>query len=975
MSDQLTGGLFESGTFMSPPWWLGRVESKETWQDNIEAQTFTNIAGIEGWGYRYKVRVFNWHTGDLATLPPDQMAFCQVIMPVTAGSGHGGASVTPSIESGSVVFGFFMDGMAGQEGYIVGVLGNSNNNVPKVRGAAAPNQTAVAPSLSGPILSNPPAPSIGPGSLANLPLPPNVDQLSSDQLKKLLNPARTPSREEFSAASKARSEAKLKGLPLPEIERQVLIATVKASRLPGASSPVPFLCNQGYQQFNDTFSDSNKAPAYVPDNLNVYNIPLQITEGLHLKTLAWDIQDQDKRVQRPLRNACKKVDSDVQGIAKVLNNLIKDSNNIAKIAGEVSVAASSIQSQTSSLIQTAAQFASSYMINILTRVLEELQILITEELQKRVIPNLFPSEIPTYNNIVSEALEILSCLFRNIMQALVPTFVKLLTDLLANLVSGPICAVQQLISDFLNPILGQISSALSSVLGTIGNIAGLVASAFSLLSGILNFFKCDEQQQCPGYDQIDLAGPAKPAIAIGNFSSGILNSLNQANRGGTTGSGSRINCNVEPVFCGPPKVNFFGGNGSGGQANPIVSNSSSIIGFDIVNPGSYTSAPIVTLEDPCGNGSGGAFEAIMEPDENNPGKLKIKNILVKSPGTGYLQKPNGSMGGDGFVWKEPDEGYIRSCNGEFKVVRINKPVELNPGETYYPPNGKPETLSVKYTKYKVNIPQNVSSKNCPAKITITNTQGRSRKYYGFINNDTLSLNTIPNNIVKGGSSVEGLNIAEGTIIVLDINQTGIGTTAAAGIGTTTTAGIGTTTPGGPGIGTTTGSGTTIPNENLSDPESEDTRIIELPLLPVNPINIPVVDDFAIVNQNAQNDQTIQDQERLCYKAVLCVEEIQVIQTGFAYRPEDEIVITPSNGMVVKPIINEFGQITEVKVLSGGCGFDDIPEIKTNSPTGFNALLVPIITVKRICENGEFDVPKDSKVINVVDCTGCIKCRR
>ena len=39
-------------------------------------------------------------------------------MPVTAGSGHGGASITPSIESGSVVFGFFMDGMAGQEGYI-----------------------------------------------------------------------------------------------------------------------------------------------------------------------------------------------------------------------------------------------------------------------------------------------------------------------------------------------------------------------------------------------------------------------------------------------------------------------------------------------------------------------------------------------------------------------------------------------------------------------------------------------------------------------------------------------------------------------------------------------------------------------------------------------------------------------------------------------------------------------------------------
>jgi hypothetical protein len=30
-------------------------------------------------------------------------------------------------------------------------------------------------------------------------------------------------------------------------------------------------------------------------------------------------------------------------------------------------------------------------------------------------------------------------------------------------------------------------------------------------------------------------------------------------------------------------------------------------------------------------------------------------------------------------------------------------------------------------------------------------------------------------------------------------------------------------------------------------------------------------------------------------------------------------------------------------------------------------------VKRLSKDEEFDIPKDSKVINVVDCTGCIKC--
>ena len=423
MSDQLTGGLFEPGVILSFPWWLGRVEEKETWRENIEEKIFPNIGSIKGWGHRYKVRVFNWHTGELDKLPPKDLAFCQVIMPVTAGSGHGGASITPSIEPGSVVFGFFMDGMAGQDGYIVGVLGNSNNNVPKVRGGSAPSQTAVTPTAAGPVTSNPPTPPVGPGSLANLPLPPNVDQLSTPQLIKLLNPSRTPTKEEFAAASKARSEAKLKGLSPNEVERQVLISTVKSSRQPGANAQSSGNCNLGYQQFNNTFNDSNKTPAYVPDNLNVYGIPLQITEGLNLTTLAWTTQDQDKKVQRPLRSACKKDESDLKGIAKVLTNLIKDANQIKKTAGEVSFAASSIQSLLNSSIEGSAQFISSYMTNLLNLILEKLEIEITNILQKKVVPFLFPSEIPTHNNLVSEALELLSCLFRNIIKALVPTFV------------------------------------------------------------------------------------------------------------------------------------------------------------------------------------------------------------------------------------------------------------------------------------------------------------------------------------------------------------------------------------------------------------------------------------------------------------------------------------------------------------------------------------------------------------------------
>jgi len=113
------------------PRWFGRVVSSESWQDNMVPNNFDTEEEIKGWGYRYKVRVFSWHTGDQNIVPDQELTTANVILPVTAGSGHGGYAETPSIAAGSVVTGWFMDGAGGQELYIDGVLGNSNNEVPK----------------------------------------------------------------------------------------------------------------------------------------------------------------------------------------------------------------------------------------------------------------------------------------------------------------------------------------------------------------------------------------------------------------------------------------------------------------------------------------------------------------------------------------------------------------------------------------------------------------------------------------------------------------------------------------------------------------------------------------------------------------------------------------------------------------------------------------------------------------------------
>jgi hypothetical protein len=123
-------GNFDLNTVSSLPRWFGRVVSSVSWQDNIESAHF-EPKNQKGWGYRYRIRYFGLHSASTQDLPDEQLPMANVILPVTAGSGLGGFGDTPSLSAGSIVTGFFLDGMAGQEPYIDGVMINSNNTVPK----------------------------------------------------------------------------------------------------------------------------------------------------------------------------------------------------------------------------------------------------------------------------------------------------------------------------------------------------------------------------------------------------------------------------------------------------------------------------------------------------------------------------------------------------------------------------------------------------------------------------------------------------------------------------------------------------------------------------------------------------------------------------------------------------------------------------------------------------------------------------
>jgi len=507
MSDVTTGKGFDSEFLTHPPRWFGRIESSETWRDNIAAQKFDKLPDIKGWGYRYKVRIFSWHTGDMNVIPPDQMVMANVVLPVTSGSGLGGFGETPSLSAGCIVTGFFMDGMGGQEPYIDGVLGNSNNNVPKERG--------------GPTTTPDPTPS---GTSQN------IDNLSIAQLKNLLNPARTPNKEEVAAATKAREAAKTAGLSKEETERQVSIATVKASQESAPRQSKEKQTTLGYQLYDSTFNDPNIAK--LPDfrtvsKLNLggvpgpSNFPLYTFDSLHLDPIkAYLMQDEDKKTIRSLISPCKKKNSEVKGIQRVIKNLLNAVEKLKKFAGEATAFAESIIGEVESLIDKASEYISSFMKSILNSVMSYIQNKIADGV-KKVQGFLFPSEVPSFTFKLESGLEGLNCVFQKIIRGLATVIGALLKNLLDNAINGPLCATEGLISDFLSGgVLDRISGAIESALaplkaiitgfsGALGSV-GNVFNALDFMTGILEFFKCDEEKSCPDYNEINLAGPALP---------------------------------------------------------------------------------------------------------------------------------------------------------------------------------------------------------------------------------------------------------------------------------------------------------------------------------------------------------------------------------------------------------------------------------------------------------------------------------
>ena len=346
---------------------------------------------------------------------------------------------------------------------------------------------------------------------------------------------------------------------------------------------------------------------------------------------------------------------------------------------------------------------------------------------------------PNTNLKIEESITRLSCAFNKIKNKVSEIVKELTKQFINNYINAPLCAVTGFVGALMANIIGDIFSSINDSVNsinnalnkTIGDIANTALNIFDLALQIVEFFECrDEILECPettqwsfwnGPKEIKSIVPEGPSRAgsepgivrtiltgggpakISQIVDGIIKDTGKVLPGSSEGSASNP-CNSRQIPCGPPSIDFFGGGGSGAKANPIISVTGRIMGLDLKALGSeYTSPPKITVVDSCSTGGGAVIKAKMKPTGqfNDFGEelLELDGAVVLDSGSQYLNAPNGSTGGNGFILSNPTDiihyktGSTQIINGVevngtgFDVYPIGASFRVVEGdELYIPPN-------------------------------------------------------------------------------------------------------------------------------------------------------------------------------------------------------------------------------------------------------------------------------------------------
>ena len=592
-------------------WWVGQVVDQTKWAGNLSGTPTKTTKEQKGFDFRYKVRIMGYHTAAPNDLTDDDLPWASVMLPVTAGT-SGGARQTPQLRQGNFVYGFFLDGEDAQQPIIMGVIGyNQYTAVMK----NVPD-TSFSPFSGYTVKDTVPRSALGTTQEEGEAVSEDVDESKTNNKEVMESPAALVTRKDGASKEQYKNESKPK-----------IVATISRCE------PAPLV---GIQR--------------------------------EVKNMLSEV----KRIQKTANDWETKVSTKIDNIEKEIAK-VKD-NATKAIAGDVKRITGEIQK------------------NALKKVNDTL---------KDSYDKVFPSQLGELKTKVEGVNDELSCLFRNIMKNLTGMVGGFLNQIMDRFITTPLCAVENFIGSLLGKITGLIDSAIDSVMGPIkGLLAGMgVASSavddvMGFATDALSLLSCDEDPRCSEVkewnpingpeisatlDLFSIVNKAKQAAGL------VQNAVEGVANIGSTLSGIAQNadfsdaftdtCNVGPVFCGPPTVEFIGGGGSGATGNVIVSALTTVLGVDIITSGGdYIGPPRVKFNDSCSKGKGATGRAVVENGQ-------VVQVIIDDTGIDYLPSPDGSQGGDGNVWAESDETTVRRADGTYDTpYKPGSVIEVSPGD-------------------------------------------------------------------------------------------------------------------------------------------------------------------------------------------------------------------------------------------------------------------------------------------------------
>ena len=224
--------------------------------------------------------------------------------------------------------------------------------------------------------------------------------------------------------------------------------------------------------------------------------------------------------------------------------------------------------------------------------------------------------------------DVIFCNIEKIQDDLVGYLGKSLENMIGQVADVPVCGVENFLGDMFGQINNIIDSNLGNTFSQLNNIQGggialpskTFSKAIKFANIITNVLDCDKLN-CPENSTFSSKNGVSKSIedsfdnVISNIGlNSLINPLIDDIEGAIPASPTKPDCQTNILKCGPPRVDFRGGSGTGATGTAIVNALGNIIGVAINGTGfGFETPPILSFFDSCDKGYGAGGYPIMGP--------------------------------------------------------------------------------------------------------------------------------------------------------------------------------------------------------------------------------------------------------------------------------------------------------------------------------------------------------------------------